>query len=222
MVSRARHLLRTIAGWFVALGSDPELGLTRSLREVEERIPDFNRALGQARAVEALLHRQISTIKDEEERTAGKLQEALRAQHRERALSYVGVIEGLTRHRRFLKQLLTVSSRATESMLKTKDSFLADRQRAMKELLTCLDGQSKRSWQDKMTDTIESFGTASVDATRDEVLRSTSNDESFDPSWVAWPPAHGSFSPPSWEDERACLEQHPVLLCAIDRLNEQP
>ena len=78
MWARIKRIFRSIIGWFIELGEDPELILKQNIRDLEDQVPALNENLAMIKAQVTLIDRDLIKLNDKEQQLTAKIRAALK------------------------------------------------------------------------------------------------------------------------------------------------
>ncbi len=171
MFERLKRVIRSIIGWFIELGEDPELILRQNIRDMEDQIPEMNRSIAMVKANQTLLEKELSKLKAQESSLAAKIKAALKNGRRDLALNFATTLEQVRADMAATEGQLKLAKESYEKMLRVKQMFLREKERKTREALAAIQARKRAEWQAKVADAMESFKIAGIDATHDEMIR---------------------------------------------------
>ena len=181
MFARVGRIIRSFVGWFIELGEDPELILKQNIRDMEDQIPDMNKSIAMVRANQTLLEKETHRLSYQEKDLAAKIKASLSAGRRDLALNFATTLEQVKRDLKQSEGQLEVAQKSYQKMLKVKKAFLREKERKSKQAMAAIQAKKRAKWQAKVSDAMESFTVAGIDATHDDMVRrieeTTAHDE---------------------------------------------
>jgi phage shock protein A len=171
MFARVGRIIRSFVGWFIELGEDPELILKQNIRDMEDQIPDMNKSIAMVRANQTLLEKETNRLSYQEKDITAKIKASLSAGRRDLALNFAATLEGVKRELKQSEAQLEVAKKSYEKMLKVKQSFLREKEKKSKQAMAAIQAKKRAEWQSKVSDAMESFTVAGIDATHDDMVR---------------------------------------------------
>lgn len=181
MFARVSRIIRSFVGWFIELGEDPELILKQNIRDMEDQIPDMNKSIAMVRANQTLLEKETSRLSYQVQDLTAKIKASLSAGRRDLALNFATTLEQVKRDLKQSEGQLDVAKKSYEKMLKVKKSFLREKERKSKQAMAAIQAKKRAAWQAKVSDAMETFTVAGIDATHDDMVRrieeTTAHDE---------------------------------------------
>ena len=171
MFARVGRIIRSFVGWFIELGEDPELILKQNIRDMEDQIPDMNKSIAMVRANQTLIEKETNRLRYQEKDLAAKIKASLSAGRRDLALNFATTLEEVKRELQHSEGQLTVAKKSYEKMLKVKKAFLREKERKSKQAMAAIQAKKRAAWQAKVSDAMESFTVAGIDATHDDMVR---------------------------------------------------
>lgn len=169
--ARTKRVFRSLAGWFVELGENPELILKQNIRDLEDQIPLLNENLATIKANETLQRREVEKLGKQEAELTNKVKAALSQGNRELAMNFATTLKQVRNQKASAQEQLTRACTAYEKALKIQRAYLAEKDRKVKEARNALNAKKKSEWQAKVADAMSSFNAAGVDATHEEMIR---------------------------------------------------
>jgi phage shock protein A len=170
MWQRIKRIFRSIIGWFIELGEDPELILKQNIRDLEDQVPALNENLAMIKAQVTLVDRELIKLKDKEQQLTAKIKAALKNSRRDIALNYATTLEEVRREIGVQGRQQKVAQMAFEKAQKVKRAFMLEKERKIQEAKKALSNKRQAQWNNKVVDAMESFKVAGIDATHDEMI----------------------------------------------------
>ncbi len=170
MWQRIKRIFRSIIGWFIELGEDPELILKQNIRDLEDQVPALNENLAMIKAQVTLVDRELVKLKDKELQLTAKIKAALKNSRRDIALNYATTLEEIRREIGVQGRQQKVAQMAFEKAQKVKRAFMLEKERKIQEAKKALSNKRQAEWNNKVVDAMESFKVAGIDATHDEMI----------------------------------------------------
>ncbi len=170
MWARIKRIFRSIVGWFIELGEDPELILKQNIRDLEDQVPALNENLAMIKAQVTLVKKDLQKLGDKEHELTAKIKAALKNNRRDIALNYATTLEEVRREKGQQNRQLVVAEAASEKAMKVKRAFMLEKERKIQEAKKALSAKRQAEWNNKVVDAMESFKVAGIDATHDEMI----------------------------------------------------
>jgi phage shock protein A len=163
--------MRSFAGWFVSSVVDPELILEQNIRVLNDQVPKMNESIAMVRANVTLREKENAKYKTEVAELTAKVRAAISANREDLAAQYAVQLQtdrsALARNE---GQLATARA-AYEKALTVKKVFLKEKDRKTEQAMQAIRDARRAKWQSKVSDALESFEVAGIDATHDEMVR---------------------------------------------------
>jgi phage shock protein A len=170
MWQRIKRIFRSIVGWFIELGEDPELILKQNIRDLEDQVPALNENLAMIKAQVTLIDRDLIKLNDKEQQLTAKIRAALKNDRRDIALNYATTLEEVRREKGQQGRQQKVAAAAFEKAQKVKRAFMLEKERKIQEAKKALSNKRQAEWNNKVVDAMASFKVAGIDATHDEMI----------------------------------------------------
>jgi len=180
MFARVSRIIRSFVGWFIELGEDPELILKQNIRDMEDQIPDMNKSIAMVRANQTLLEKDVYRLQYQEKDLTAKIKASLSAGRRDLALNFSTTLEQVRRDLGHSKGQLTVAQKSYEKMMKVKKAFLREKERKTKQAMAAIQAKKRAAWQAKVSESMETFSVAGIDATHDDMVRRIEEEAAHD------------------------------------------
>lgn len=171
MWQRFKRMVRSVFGFFISMGEDPELILQQNIRDMEDQIPKINENIALIQANVKLLEKDNIDLDKDVKDLSAKIKAALTAGKRELALNYATSLEKVKLNQERNKEQLEITRNSLEKAKKIKQAFIAEKNRRSKEVLQVIQESKRAEWQEKVSRSMESFEIAGIDATHDEMIR---------------------------------------------------
>lgn len=176
MWERIKRIFRSIIGWFIELGEDPELILKQNIRDLEDQVPALNENLAMIKAQVTLVEKELAKLKTKENELTAKIKAALKNNRRDIALTYATTLEEVRREKVQQEGQLKVAQAAYEKAQKVKRAFMLEKERKIQEAKKALSAKRQAQWNNKVADAMESFQVAGIDQTHDEMIEKIERD----------------------------------------------
>jgi len=170
MWQRIKRIFRSIIGWFIELGEDPELILKQNIRDLEDQVPALNENLAMIKAQVTLVEKELAKLNDKESELTAKIKAALKNNRRDIALNYATTLEEVRREKAQQTGQHKVAQAAFEKAQKVKRAFMLEKERKIQEAKKALSAKRQSEWNNKVADAMDSFKVAGIDATHDEMV----------------------------------------------------
>jgi phage shock protein A len=176
MWARIKRIFRSIIGWFIELGEDPELILKQNIRDLEDQVPALNENLAMIKAQVTLVERDLVRLRDKDQELTAKIKAALKNNRRDIALNYATTLEEVRREKTQQTRQHLVAKAAFEKAQKVKRAFMLEKERKIQEAKKALSNKRQAEWNNKVVDAMASFKVAGIDATHDEMIEQIERD----------------------------------------------
>ena len=170
MWQRIKRIFRSILGWFIELGEDPELILKQNIKDLQDQVPQINENVAMMKAQVTLVEKQLARLVDREADLTSKIKAALKNDRRDIALNYATTLEEVRREKGQQEKQLKMAQMAFEKAQQARKMFLARMQEKIEEANKALNAKRQAQWQSKVADAMENFQVAGVDMTHDEMI----------------------------------------------------
>ncbi len=176
MWARFKRLIRSIIGWFIELGEDPELILKQNIRDLQEQVPQINENLAMVKAQVTLVERDLAKLKEREADLTSKIKAALKNERRDIALNYATTLEEVRREKAQQEKQLQVAQQTFQKAEAARKMFLKQIEEKIAQANKALSAKRQADWQGKVADAMQSFSAYGVDATHDEMIEQIERD----------------------------------------------
>jgi len=170
MFERLTRMLRSIAGWFIELGEDPELILRQNIKDMQDQIPSMNQNIAMIKANQTLLQKEKDRLVEQERGLSAKIKAALKGNKRDLALNFATTLEQVRADLTATEEQLKVATEAFEKANAVKTSFVRAIEQKSKQAMSVIQAKKRSEWQSRVADAMESFKVAGIDATHDEMI----------------------------------------------------
>lgn len=171
MWARIKRIFRSILGYFITLGEDPELILQQNIRDMEDQIPAMNENLAIMKAQVTLSQKTLNDLKTKEADLSAKIKAALGAGKRDIALNFATTLEEVRSELAAAQKQHEVANQAFTKAESVKKHFLRTIQQKVDAAKKALSGKRAAEWQAKVADAMQAFQVAGIDATHDDMVR---------------------------------------------------
>ncbi len=170
MWQRFKRLIRSIMGWFIELGEDPELILKQNIRDLQDQVPQINENLAMIKAQVTLVEKDLTKLTEREADLTSKIKAALKGNRRDIALNYATTLEEVRREKGQQEKQLEVAKQSFEKAEKYRKAFLKQIEEKIQQANKALSAKRQAEWQHKVADAMQTFSAYGVDATNDEMV----------------------------------------------------
>lgn len=171
MFERLKRMVRSIVGWFIELGEDPELIIRQNIKDMQDQIPAMNQNIAMIKANQTLLEREKSRLDETVSSLTAKIKAALKTGKRDLALNFATTLEQAKKDLVATEGQLKVATEAYEKGAAIKQTFLRQIEAKSKEAMNVIQSKRRSEWQGKIADALDSFKVAGIDATHDEMVQ---------------------------------------------------
>jgi len=176
MWQRLKRLFRSIIGWFIELGEDPELILKQNIRDLQDQVPQINENLATVKAQVTLIRKELDRLVQKENDLTAKIKAALKNDRRDIALTFATTLEEVRRERAQQSTQLEVAEASFTKAEKFRKAFLKQIQEKIQEANKALSAKRQAQWQGQVADAMASFQAYGLDATHDEMIEQIERD----------------------------------------------
>ncbi len=170
MFERLSRMLRSIAGWFIELGEDPEMIIRQNIKDMQDQIPAMNQNIAMIKANCTLLEKEKARLDDSVNSLTAKIKAALKTGRRDLALNFATTLEQVKLDLKATEGQLSVATQAYEKGASIKQTFLRALEAKSKEAMNAVQSKRRAEWQGKIADALDQFKVAGIDATHDEMI----------------------------------------------------
>src|SRR5438132_11893338 len=170
MWQRMRRVFRSMFGWMISAGEDPELILEQNIRDLNDQVPKMNESIAMVKANVTLLEKENQKYKNDSVDLTSKVKAALQASREDIATTYATQLQTLREAMLRNEQQLSAARQAYDKAMQVKQAFMREKDRKTQDAMQALRDARRAKWQSKVADAMESFQVAGIDATHDEML----------------------------------------------------
>ena len=170
MFERLKRMVRSIAGWFIELGEDPELILRQNVKDMQDQVPAMNQNIAMIKANVTLLEKEKARLDETVNSLTAKIKAALKTGKRDIALNFATTLEQAKTNLTATEGQLKVAQQAYEKGAAIKQTFLRQIDAKAKEAMNAIQAKRRSEWQGKIADAMDQFKVAGIDATHDEMV----------------------------------------------------
>ena len=170
MFERLKRMVRSIAGWFIELGEDPELILRQNIKDMQDQIPAMNQNIAMIKANVTLLEKEKARLDETVNSLTSKIKAALKTGRRDLALNFATTLEQAKTNLIATEGQLKVATEAYTKGQAIKTTFLRTLEQKSKEAMNAVQAKRRAEWQGKIADALDQFKVAGIDATHDEMI----------------------------------------------------
>jgi phage shock protein A len=171
MFQRFKRLIRSIIGFFISVGENPEIILEQNIRDMNDQVPRMNESIAMVKANVTLLEKEEAKYKVELAELTAKVKAAIQANRDDLAGSFAVQLEQLRSALARTQGQLASARAAYEKALSVKQAFLREKERKTREALNAIRDYRRAQWQKKVADAMEQFEVAGISQTHDEMVR---------------------------------------------------
>ncbi len=171
MFQRFKRLIRSIIGFFISVGENPEIILEQNIRDMNDQVPRMNESIAMVKANVTLLEKEEAKYKMELAELTAKVKAAIQANRDDLAGSFAVQLEQLRSALARTQGQLASARAAYEKALLVKQAFLREKERKTREALNAIRDYRRAQWQKKVADAMEQFEVAGISQTHDEMVR---------------------------------------------------
>lgn len=171
MWERFKRMIRSVVGFFIELGEDPELILKQNLRDMEDQIPEMNKNIALVRSAVTLLEKEVADLTRQDQELTAKIKAALKMNRRDVALTFANTLETVRKDLKASQAQLEINKQAYEKANRVKRHFLNTVQQKSREVASALSTKRRAEWQSRVAEAMGNFSVAGIDATHDEMIR---------------------------------------------------
>lgn len=171
MWTRFKRAVRSFVGFFVSSVEDPELILQQNIRDMNDQVPRMNEHIAMVRANVTLLEKESARLRSEVAELTAKVKAAIHANRDDLAGSYALQLQSIQSHLARSEAQLEGARAAYEKAVELKKVFLREKERKTREAMQAIRDHRRARWQAQVTDALEKFQVAGIDATHDEMIR---------------------------------------------------
>lgn len=171
MFQRFKRLIRSIIGFFISVGENPEIILEQNIRDMNDQVPRMNESIAMVKANVTLLEKEEAKYKTELAELTAKVKAAIQANRDDLAGSFAVQLEQLRSALARTQGQLASARAAYEKALSVKQAFLREKERKTREALNAIRDYRRAQWQRKVADAMEQFEVAGISQTHDEMVR---------------------------------------------------
>lgn len=171
MFQRFKRLIRSIIGFFISVGENPEIILEQNIRDMNDQVPRMNESIAMVKANVTLLEKEEAKYKVELAELTAKVKAAIQANRDDLAGSFAVQLEQLRSALARTQGQLASARAAYEKALAVKQAFLREKERKTREALNAIRDYRRAQWQKKVADAMEQFEVAGISQTHDEMVR---------------------------------------------------
>jgi len=171
MFRRFKRLIRSIIGFFISVGENPEIILEQNIRDMNDQVPRMNESIAMVKANVTLLEKEEAKYKVELAELTAKVKAAIQANRDDLAGSFAVQLEQLRSALARTQGQLASARAAYEKALSVKQAFLREKERKTREALNAIRDYRRAQWQKKVADAMEQFEVAGISQTHDEMVR---------------------------------------------------
>lgn len=171
MWARIKRIFRSIIGYFIELGENPELILEQNIRDMQDQIPAMNENMAMIHAQVVMTEKSLRALQEREQDLTNKIKAALQVGKRDAALNFATTLEGVRSELQTAKMQHDTIKQALEKAQKIKKTFLHNIEQKVETAKKALSGKRQAEWQAKVADAMQAFQVAGIDATHDEMVR---------------------------------------------------
>jgi len=171
MFQRFKRLIRSIIGFFISVGENPEIILEQNIRDMNDQVPRMNESIAMVKANVTLLEKEEAKYKAELAELTAKVKAAIQANRDDLAGSFAIQLEQLRSALARTQGQLASARAAYEKALSVKQAFLREKERKTREALNAIRDYRRAQWQRKVADAMEQFEVAGISQTHDEMVR---------------------------------------------------
>lgn len=176
MWQRLKRLIRSIIGWFIELGEDPELILKQNIRDLQDQVPQINENLATVKAQVTLVKKDLERLNQKEADLTAKIKAALKSGRRDLALPFATSLEEIRREKTQQEQQLKIAESSYVKADKFRKAFLKQIQEKIQDANKALSAKRQAQWQGQVADAMASFQAYGLDATHDEMIEQIERD----------------------------------------------
>ncbi|MBI4863059.1 MAG: PspA/IM30 family protein [Candidatus Riflebacteria bacterium] len=170
MFERLKRMIRSVVGWFIELGEDPEMILRQNVKDMQDQVPAMNQSIAMIKANQTLLQKEKDQLEEQIRSLTAKIKAALKTGRRDLALNFTTTLEQAKTDLTATEGQLKVATEAYEKAASVKSVFLRQIEAKSKEAMNAVQTKKRAEWQAKVADAMESFKVAGIDATHDEMV----------------------------------------------------
>lgn len=171
MFERLKRMVRSIVGWFIELGEDPELIMRQNIKDMQDQVPAMNQNIAMIKANQTLLEKEKARLDETVNSLTSKIKAALKVGKRDIALNFATTLEQAKQDLTATEGQLKVATEAYEKAQAIKTTFLRQIEQKGKEAMNAIQSKRRAEWQGKIADALDQFKVAGIDATHDEMVK---------------------------------------------------
>ena len=171
MFERFKRMVRSIVGFFIELGEDPELIIRQNIKDMQDQIPAMNQNIAMIKANQTLLEKEKQRLTETVNSLTAKIKAALKTGKRDLALNFATTLEQAKQDLSATEGQLNIATQAYEKANAIKTTFLRAIEQKGKEAMNAIQAKRRAEWQGKIADAMDSFKVAGIDATHDEMVQ---------------------------------------------------
>jgi len=164
-------MFRSIVGFFISVGENPELILEQNIRDMNDQVPRMNESIAMVKANVTLLEKEEARYKGELNTLTSKVKAAIQAGRDDLAGSFAVQLEQLRGALARTQGQLATARAANDKAMAVKKAFMLEKERKTQEALNAIRDYRRAQWQKKVADSMETFEVAGISATHDEMVR---------------------------------------------------
>jgi phage shock protein A len=171
MFRRLSRMFRSIVGFFISVGENPELILEQNIRDMNDQVPRMNESIAMVKANVTLLEKEEAQYKSQLEVLTSKVKAAIQAGRDDIAGAFAAQLEQMRSALARTQGQLATARQAFEKADAVKRAFLREKDRKTGEALNAIRDYRRAQWQKKVADSMEQFEVAGISQTHDEMVR---------------------------------------------------
>jgi phage shock protein A len=171
MFERLRRMIRSIVGFFIELGEDPELILRQNIKDMQDQIPAMNQSIAMIKANQTLLQKENDRLGEQVRSLSARIKASLKTGHRDLALNFATTLEQVKADLVATEGQLKVAGEAYEKANSVKQAYLRQIETKSKQAMSAIQAKQRSEWQAKVADAMEQFKVVGIDATHDEMIQ---------------------------------------------------
>jgi phage shock protein A len=170
MFERLKRMIRSIVGFFIEMGEDPELILRQNIKDMQDQVPAMNQNIAMIKANQTLLQKEFDRLTETERDLTNKIKASLKVGKRDLALNFATTLEQVRTDLKATEGQLKVATEAFEKANSVKQAFMRAIDQKARQAMSAIQAKKRSEWQSRVADAMESFKVAGIDATHDEML----------------------------------------------------
>ncbi|MBL4847804.1 MAG: PspA/IM30 family protein [Planctomycetes bacterium] len=169
-------MFRSIFGWMIEVGEDPELILKQNVRDMQDQIPQMNEQVAMMKAQVTLAGRGLDKLKAREADLVSKAKAALQGDRRDLALNFATALQEVRREITQQEGTLKIAEQHYAKAETMRKAHLKMIEEKIAQTRAALSQKRQAEWQSKVADSMDKFQVGGVDATHDQMIEQIERD----------------------------------------------